>query len=194
MKYCCKTDVEVMPFSDCHWIGQGDCAQNRCDESDITVATDPIGNNGLKQCLCMYCPLEYGHDYADINPGGRKKSLCCKPNAGYPDDNQPTMCAGPRSCDSNLSNCEDDGLGGEDDDENRPLKRSIFDAVSTNDPLEYESLERRGPPRITSVLISDWLPQAAGWLSLTFSSAAYFSSGAFLKFQRRVGLPPLAYT
>lgn len=196
MKYCCKTDVEVMPFAECHWVGQGDCAQNRCDESEITVATDPLGNNGLKQCLCMYWQLQYGRDDADITVGGRKKSLCCKPNANYPDDNQPTMCPGPLSCDSIRSNCEaEDGLGGEDDDENVSfIKRSIFEAVNEQDSLEYEVLERRGGTRETSILINKWLPHAVGLLSLTFKSAYYHSTTAMLKFQRRVGLPPLAFT
>ncbi|KAL7621055.1 hypothetical protein AAE478_008367 [Parahypoxylon ruwenzoriense] len=50
--YCCKKDKPI-PFRACHWVGKGDCADNTCDKTEVTLWTD----------------------------GYRKKSLCCKPNA-----------------------------------------------------------------------------------------------------------------
>lgn len=55
MRYCCK--AKIKPFDNCHWVGQGDCAENTCDNKETTLATDVNGNNyGGKVCNCkLWC-------------------------------------------------------------------------------------------------------------------------------------------
>ncbi|OHX00510.1 alpha-glucanase [Colletotrichum incanum] len=59
-KYCCKT--EKPPMDNCHWVGQGDCADNNCTNKEVTLTTNPSGSNSNE---CFW---------------SRKKSLCCTPN------------------------------------------------------------------------------------------------------------------
>ncbi|KAK2766602.1 hypothetical protein FQN53_006662 [Emmonsiellopsis sp. PD_33] len=51
--YCCKKS-EPIPYKDCHWVGTGDCADNTCSDSEVTLEVS--------------------------DRGWRKKSLCCTPN------------------------------------------------------------------------------------------------------------------
>ncbi|EJP61449.1 symbiotic chitinase [Beauveria bassiana ARSEF 2860] len=61
LKYCCKDD-KPMPVSNCHWVGQGDCAQNTCAKTEITLRTSGRGGS-FNSCNWW-----------------RLKSLCCTPN------------------------------------------------------------------------------------------------------------------
>ncbi|KAI8161859.1 Glucan endo-1,3-alpha-glucosidase agn1 [Colletotrichum sp. SAR 10_86] len=58
-RYCCKNNPP--PFSNCHWVGQGDCADNTCNNKEVTLILDQGGGDGN---LCSWW---------------RKKSLCCTP-------------------------------------------------------------------------------------------------------------------
>lgn len=66
---CCPKPVK---FGGCHWVGQGDCADNTCTNSDgeddgsIEVWTDPYGSD---ETLCRW---------------SRSKALCCYPPAEAP--------------------------------------------------------------------------------------------------------------
>ncbi|GKZ39502.1 hypothetical protein AbraIFM66950_000449, partial [Aspergillus brasiliensis] len=80
MHYCCKT--KPAPLTNCHWVGKGDCADNRCSSSEVTLATNGQGDS-IWSCNWW-----------------RKKSLCCTPStsaaAGCQDvdpcDLDPTLC------------------------------------------------------------------------------------------------------
>ncbi|KAF5576472.1 glycosyl hydrolase family 71 [Fusarium pseudocircinatum] len=50
------------PLQGCHWVGKGDCAENRCNPHEVTVGS-----------------CKYGKDQGTCN-WGRKKSLCCHHN------------------------------------------------------------------------------------------------------------------
>ncbi|KAJ0304383.1 hypothetical protein Brms1b_011243 [Colletotrichum noveboracense] len=58
--YCCKSSQP--PLRSCHWVGKGDCADNTCSATEVTVRTNSQGDS-LVDCLW-----------------GRKKALCCTPN------------------------------------------------------------------------------------------------------------------
>lgn len=55
--YCCPGDEES-PFEDCHWVGQGDCAQNTCADTEITLLTDNRGDS-YTGCSCEFSPINY---------------------------------------------------------------------------------------------------------------------------------------
>lgn len=59
-RYCCKTSEP--PLKNCHWVGQGDCADNTCSAVEVTLRTDQLGDNRFG---CLW---------------SRKKALCCTPN------------------------------------------------------------------------------------------------------------------
>ncbi|RDW83598.1 glycoside hydrolase family 18 protein [Aspergillus mulundensis] len=59
--YCCPK-ADKMPLENCHWVGKGDCADNTCSASEVTLLTDNRGDS-----------------YSGCN-WGRKKALCCTPN------------------------------------------------------------------------------------------------------------------
>ena len=42
MHYCCKT--RETPFKNCHYVGQGDCADKTCYDSEVTLKTDDQGD------------------------------------------------------------------------------------------------------------------------------------------------------
>ncbi|UZP44687.1 hypothetical protein NXS19_012499 [Fusarium pseudograminearum] len=58
---CCpKSKPE--PLIDCHWVGQGDCAENSCANYEVTVGTEGYGGD------------------KDSCAWGRRKALCCQHN------------------------------------------------------------------------------------------------------------------
>lgn len=79
-RYCCKTSEP--PLKNCHWVGQGDCADNTCSALEVTLRIDQLGDNRFG---CLW---------------SRKKALCCTPNGDVFDT--PT-------CDKPL--CQYDGSG-----------------------------------------------------------------------------------
>ncbi|KAL4958708.1 uncharacterized protein BDV14DRAFT_194358 [Aspergillus stella-maris] len=60
--YCCPRS-SAMPLENCHWVGKGDCADNTCSPTEVTLATDTVGGS-----------------YEGCN-WNRKKALCCTPKA-----------------------------------------------------------------------------------------------------------------
>ncbi|RGP77398.1 glycosyl hydrolase family 71 [Fusarium longipes] len=61
-KHFCCPKSKPKPLKDCHWIGQGDCADNSCADHEVTLAND---NYGEGQFGCNW---------------GRRKTLCCQHN------------------------------------------------------------------------------------------------------------------
>ncbi|KAF5519750.1 hypothetical protein CGCA056_v008105 [Colletotrichum aenigma] len=84
--YCCKSSQP--PLRSCHWVGKGDCADNTCSATEVTVRTNSQGDS-LVDCLW-----------------GRKKALCCTPN----DDVFDTPTCGGSLCDYPGSgfNCDEE--------------------------------------------------------------------------------------
>jgi chitinase len=60
--YCCKKDRPI-PFRSCHWVGQGDCADNTCSKSEVTLWTNDQDDS---YSACAWW---------------RHKALCCTPNS-----------------------------------------------------------------------------------------------------------------
>ncbi|EEQ34605.1 symbiotic chitinase [Microsporum canis CBS 113480] len=115
--YCCPA-TRPPPYKDCHWVGQGDCADNTCDKTE-------------KFTLTIL--------------GGRKKSLCCKPNL---DEFTTFTCESGHidPCDDPSDECEDSG---NDDTGNSLTIRSDEDGS----PI----LVRRGGIRSASLLMTKGL-------------------------------------
>lgn len=85
-RYCCKTAEP--PLQNCHWVGQGDCADNTCSAVEVTLRTDQQGDS----CLgCLW---------------SRRRALCCTPNGNVFDT--PT-------CNKQLCEYEDSGFSCGDD-------------------------------------------------------------------------------
>ncbi|KAK2590532.1 hypothetical protein QQS21_011782 [Conoideocrella luteorostrata] len=84
--YCCKRD-KPMPVSNCHWVGQGDCADNTCAKTEITLTTSSKGGN-YRSCNWY-----------------REKSLCCTPNGDALIEKY--QCDDDNLCDED-GYCEDD--------------------------------------------------------------------------------------
>lgn len=108
MEYCCKLNGLPTPLRNCHWVGQGGCADNTCSDTEVTLETDNVGDNGLTACWCQYHPFSLALDTDFIYPAAdeeraarvlvnRKKSLCCTPNEDYLEDSSATMCSGKSS-------------------------------------------------------------------------------------------------
>ncbi|KAF9888672.1 hypothetical protein FE257_008430 [Aspergillus nanangensis] len=83
--YCCPKS-QPMPFTGCHWVGQGDCADNTCDNTEVTLLTDDRGDS---YSACSWW---------------RKKSLCCKPSI----DAFQTLTCDDGLCWDDPNRCEDD--------------------------------------------------------------------------------------
>ncbi|KAI9146931.1 symbiotic chitinase [Paramyrothecium foliicola] len=119
-RYCCKKD-RPMPLQKCHWVGKGDCAQNSCDKTEVTLYTNSFGDtDGSRACNW-----------------GRHKSLCCTPNADTLEEDTCDfdMCA------DDESDC-DDGLG----DASSSLSRRSHNDESYSE-LEARAKGRPGAPR-----------------------------------------------
>ncbi|EGE82986.2 bacteriodes thetaiotaomicron symbiotic chitinase [Blastomyces dermatitidis ER-3] len=59
--FCCPKS-QPMPYKNCHWVGEGDCADNTCNENEVTLEADSRGDSYIG---CSWY---------------REKSLCCTPN------------------------------------------------------------------------------------------------------------------
>lgn len=89
--YCCPRKQ----LDNCHWVGQGDCADVSCNNKEITLAID-----------------EYGDSSSSCN-WQRKKSLCCTRNLKAPEG----TCA-PHVCKAQPWECGRDpwALDGDEDE------------------------------------------------------------------------------
>ena len=51
-QYCCPKSRPA-PLQGCHWVGKGDCAENRCNPHEVTVGSCKyVKDQGT--CNCMY--------------------------------------------------------------------------------------------------------------------------------------------
>ncbi|WDK19701.1 alpha-glucanase [Colletotrichum graminicola] len=48
-RYCCKN--KPPPLSNCHWVGEGNCADNHCNNKEVTLILDQGGLDGTL-CNC----------------------------------------------------------------------------------------------------------------------------------------------
>ncbi|CCF31745.1 mutanase [Colletotrichum higginsianum] len=136
-KYCCKT--EKPPLDNCHWVGQGDCEDNNCNNKEVALRTNPSGANSNE---CFW---------------SRKKSLCCTPNdniieSGTAYDFYSELCVEG----DHREICEPDEYASNEleeeacpDDGKTELRRNSFDATySFEGALSIEEraliLEKRG--------------------------------------------------
>ncbi|KAF3803344.1 hypothetical protein GCG54_00004511 [Colletotrichum gloeosporioides] len=111
-RYCCKGDPP--PLSNCHWVGQGDCADNTYNNKEVTLILD---RGGLDGTLCNWW---------------RKKSLCCTPEEDALGNNG--QCPAPYCTSETEEGCGPDEWGSdlpneecEDDDcEHDELRRDVI--------------------------------------------------------------------
>lgn len=151
-RYCCKDAAR--PLNNCHWVGQGDCADNTCSNSEVTLIVDP-GGDSYSTCLW-----------------GRSKALCCTQDDGVlqaPTCNVP-VCASKVS-DPNWFDCDIDYWADDfsnedfcDENPDLPSKRSnasvsVLDVRSVLEPLG-------GSKRSYEV---DWTYLALGWQIIAYS-------------------------
>ncbi|KAH7317114.1 symbiotic chitinase [Stachybotrys elegans] len=122
-RYCCKKD-RPMPLQQCHWVGKGDCAQNSCAQTEVTLYTNNFGDtDGSRACNWW-----------------RHKSLCCTPNS---DALEEDICD-VDICADDETDCYD-GLG----DESSSLARR-----SHYNELEARTRNRPGSRRKIDLLLS----------------------------------------
>ncbi|CAI7654398.1 unnamed protein product [Penicillium viridicatum] len=87
MHYCCKTSPA--PLTDCHWVGKGDCADNRCSSSEVTLATNGQGDSisscnwGRKKALCCTPGTSAAAGCQDVDPCDLDSTLCTDYNDEY---------------------------------------------------------------------------------------------------------------
>ncbi|TID00248.1 Mutanase [Colletotrichum higginsianum] len=137
LKYCCKNSPP--PLSNCHWVGQGDCADNNCNNKEVTLLLDSVG---LLGGACAWW---------------RQKTLCCTPEEAVLGNGQ---CPAPSCTSEAEEGCAPDEWGSdqpeddcEDDDcEHDELRRDVM-AVPQDFSLaglafeERSLLEARGEKR-----------------------------------------------
>lgn len=47
--YCCRDNPA--PLENCHWVGEGDCADNTCSSTDVTLLVNDQDDDG-NSCSC----------------------------------------------------------------------------------------------------------------------------------------------
>ncbi|KAL3429986.1 hypothetical protein BDV09DRAFT_31381 [Aspergillus tetrazonus] len=124
--YCCPK-ADKMPLENCHWVGKGDCADNTCSATEVTLLTD---NRGDSYSGCIW---------------GRKKALCCTPN---------TDVLKKQDCDVDICgilnekySCDDDS--GIPDESNGYFSKRSYELNSCQVMWEYgfaPSVEKRAKP------------------------------------------------
>lgn len=113
--YCCKKNRPI-PLRNCHWVGQGDCADNTCAKSEVTLWTDTWGDS-YSGCAWW-----------------RKKALCCTPNAEALEED---VCD-YNPCDDDPDMCSDDP----GDVWGASSAKSVKGTYIDDDGLEYTYLEK----------------------------------------------------
>ncbi|KAH9999574.1 hypothetical protein F4779DRAFT_635983 [Xylariaceae sp. FL0662B] len=123
MRYCCKGKMRDS-LQNCHWVGKGDCADNTCSDTEVTLETDPAGDGSFS---CNW---------------GRKKSLCCTPSP----DLSEFVCDND-ICDSFPDACSPDEFESDADDD--PEGTSQTTSLSSIAIEEIGSLQKRKNERRT---------------------------------------------
>ncbi|OAA67644.1 symbiotic chitinase [Cordyceps fumosorosea ARSEF 2679] len=174
-RYCCKKGYkDVTAFKYCNWVGQGDCGENRCSGTEVTVHQSSVGAGGWKQCLW-----------------GRKKSLCCSPNPDFDMQHSATMCAagvGESLLEDELPDYEDDGA------DDSLLDRAAGPSDLTLHP-SVRSLEARGGRRTYMFDVVKWLPSLVTHLGkeLRFSSSPYPQPPRLVELWAKSEIPAIAF-
>ncbi|KAM7215378.1 hypothetical protein V8F06_009239 [Rhypophila decipiens] len=104
-EFCCPRD-DPPPLLDCRWIGKGDCVDNTCGGSEVTLLID-----------------ERGDSYSGC-AWGRKRALCCTPN---------TQALQTETCDydfckliENRAACDDEAGYNDEEGYTSLLRRSSY--------------------------------------------------------------------
>lgn len=104
-EFCCPKN-DPPPLLDCRWVGKGDCADNTCGGSEVTLLTD-----------------ERGDSYSGC-AWGRKRALCCTPN---------TQALQTETCDydlckliENRAACDDEAGYNDEEGYTSLLRRSSY--------------------------------------------------------------------
>ncbi|KAG8165716.1 hypothetical protein KVR01_004268 [Diaporthe batatas] len=100
--YCCKKDR--IAFNRCNWVGKGDCADNTCDRTEVTLLTNPYGDSSTS---CNWW---------------RSKALCCQPNQ----DTLQTLDCDADLCADNQAACDDEAGYDDSDGFGSVTKRSYI--------------------------------------------------------------------
>ncbi|KAF4916135.1 Mutanase [Colletotrichum fructicola] len=161
-RYCCKNNPP--PFSNCHWVGQGDCADNTCNNKEVTLILDQGGGDGN---LCSWW---------------RKKSLCCTPEEAVFGNG---VCPKPY-CTILIGDCaldewaEDDDTDEDTCDDHDELRRdegalAEYDALSLLTLEDGSLLEKRAKRRRTYQAVIEDIIQ--NLIEIIIIARAYPGSG-----------------
>ncbi|UDD56740.1 hypothetical protein AFCA_004267 [Aspergillus flavus] len=115
-----------VPLKGCHWAGKGDCGDNTCSSTEVTIATD---NQGDSVTGCNWW---------------RKKALCCTPQGTLA-----SSCDGVDLCKIDSDYCDTTNLG-------TNYKRRDLEDPYDNDDYDTHSIERRAPPAFKAFQIRQW--------------------------------------
>ncbi|OAA37536.1 symbiotic chitinase [Beauveria brongniartii RCEF 3172] len=179
-RYCCKKGHnDVTAFEYCNWVGQGDCGENRCSGSEVTVHTSSVGENGWKACLW-----------------NRKKSLCCSPNPKFDMQSSSTMCSDISSCGDDFEFCDRPDVEEVPDDEGDDSQ--LARAAGVTDLGIYTSthfLGPRGASRTYLFKVAETLPGLVEKLGphIKLKSAGYPSPSDLLKKWAKANTSAQAY-
>lgn len=50
LKVTAAPNPQEPPFTDCHWVGSGDCTDNRCDYDEVTLDVHEFGDGTACKC------------------------------------------------------------------------------------------------------------------------------------------------
>ena len=93
MHYCCK--YNRAPLLNCHWVGQGDCADNTCNDHEVVLARDQQGDSwvgcfwGRKRVLCCTPDPDLSEFYCDASVCPKNSDLCSKDDYEWDEDDDP---------------------------------------------------------------------------------------------------------
>ncbi|KAM3519834.1 hypothetical protein MY4038_009654 [Beauveria bassiana] len=202
-RYCCKKGHnDVTAFEYCNWVGQGDCAENRCSGSEVTVHTSSVGENGWKACLCKRYPKQqswwahFANHTCCRNQGNRKKSLCCSPNPKFDMQSSATMCSDISSCGDNFEFCDKpdvEEVPDDEDDDSRLARAAVITDLSTYTSTHL--LAPRGGSRKYVFQVAETLPHLVTKLgkNIYLKSAGYPSPSDLLKKLAKANVSAQAY-
>lgn len=127
MKYCCKG--KKAPLERCHWVGQGDCADNTCSDTETTLLVDHRGDEGGWVCFW-----------------GRSPTLCCTPNTSVFETATCGVRSGDRKLGSEFRTGMDPYADTEDPDDGSITGRSVYSDLALPEHTQ-ELVTRAGKPQ-----------------------------------------------
>ena len=92
MHYCCGHNRA--PLKNCHWIGQGDCADNTCNDREVVLARDSVGDGGgcawwRKRVLCCTPDPDLDEFYCEGSSCRQEPDLCQEDEYYWNEDEDP---------------------------------------------------------------------------------------------------------